>query len=330
MTCAVSIQSPLSGMPAALGLYKGPAMERWQLRRLPCLLLGQTSETRVLPYCHGAGDLTSILGLGCNAPPLAKIQSDNPLSWTIIDSFLAGSDQWKTIGHPPSQDSYLSRFGGVLTQHRDNLDNPIGSLDDQNFAPDAPRLGGYSVVIDKPGPRIALIAPSAAALPILSLAPRMLISIYGTNLAGSTVTVNGQALVLNYSGDHQINALLPENIEGIAKLTVSNSSGKTTTNIYVESANPAVFTRDGTGTGTAAAIRTGNYVSIYLTGLGVSNVTPTVTLNGVPVMVTYAGPAPGFGGLDQINFQLPSGINNGVVLVSVGNHVSNPVTLPPG
>src|ERR1700693_4916095 len=57
-------------------------------------------RTRVLPYCHGAGDLTAILGLGCDAPPLAKIQSDNPLSWRIIDSFLSGSDEWRTIGTP--------------------------------------------------------------------------------------------------------------------------------------------------------------------------------------------------------------------------------------
>ena len=48
-------------------------------------------RTRVLPYCHGAGDLTAILGLGCDAPPLARIQSDNPLSWSIVDSFLKGT-----------------------------------------------------------------------------------------------------------------------------------------------------------------------------------------------------------------------------------------------
>ncbi len=287
-------------------------------------------RTRVLPYCHGASGLTSILGLGCDGPPLAKIESDNPLSWSIIDSFLAGTDAWKTVGHAPSQDSVLSQFGGVLTQHRDNLDNPIGSLHDDNFASDAPMLGGYTVVIDKPGPQIALIAPSAAALSTLSLAPRMLISIYGNSLSGSTVSVNGQPLVVSYNGDHQINALLPDQIAGLNKLTVSNASGKATVNIYVESANPAVFTMDGTGTGAAAAIRTGNYISLYLTGLGDSGVMPMVTLNGAPVEVTYAGPAPGFAGLDQINFQLPAGTSSGVVLVGVGNRVSNPVTLPGG
>src|SRR5260370_36771884 len=69
-------------------------------------------RTRVLPYCHGAGDLTSILGLGCDSPPLALIRGDNPLSWRIVDSFLAGAGEWKTIGHSPNQDSYLSKYGG--------------------------------------------------------------------------------------------------------------------------------------------------------------------------------------------------------------------------
>src|ERR1700674_5716674 len=55
-------------------------------------------RTRVLPYCHGVSDLTSILGLGCDAPPLARIQSDNPLSWSIIDSFLKGTADWESVG----------------------------------------------------------------------------------------------------------------------------------------------------------------------------------------------------------------------------------------
>jgi uncharacterized protein (TIGR03437 family) len=286
-------------------------------------------RTRVIPYCHGSGDLTSILGLGCDAPPLAKIQPDNPLSWQIIDSFLANDDAWKSIGHSPSQDKILSLYGGILRQSRTNNDVSTGSIQDQNFIIDPPLPGTYAVVIDKAGPRIGLIAPSAARLASLSLAPRMLISIYGNNLANSTVSVNSQALDLNYSSDHQINALLPDNISGLVKLTVSNSQGKQTVNIFIESAAPAVFTADASGTGKAAAIRTGDFVSLYLTGLGVGRGTPVVLLNGAPVSLTYAGPAPGYPGLDQINIELPAGTTSGTVVVIAGSHVSNAVTLTP-
>lgn len=284
-------------------------------------------RTRILPYCHGAGDITEILGLGCSGPPLAKIESDNPASWQIIDSFLSGTNDWKTVGHSPSQDNILSHFGGVLTSTRDSQDRTTAAISDQDFVTPAPLPGTYAVVIAKPGPDIALVAPSAARLTTLSLAPRMLISIYGSSLAGSTVTVNGQALAINYSSDHQINALLPDNVTGLANLTVTDSQGVDAVNIYIESAVPAVFTMDGSGTGAAAAIRTGNYVSLYLTGLGAGNASPSVTLNGSAVNVTFAGPAPGFPGLDQINFQLPTGVTSGTVVVVAGGHASNPVTI---
>jgi uncharacterized protein (TIGR03437 family) len=284
-------------------------------------------RTRVLPYCHGASFLTSILGLGCSAPPLAKIGDSNPLSWSIIDSFLSGTSDWKSVGISPSQDKILSQFGGVLTQTRDSQDQPIGPIRDQNFVNPAPAPGTYAVTISKPGPHIALVISSAARLPLLSLAPRMLISIYGNSLTAATVSVNGQALAINYSSDGQINALLPETVSAMAKLTVSNAQGRETVNIFVEDAVPAVFTADGSGTGRAATIRTGDFVSLYLTGLGTGGIAPVVMLNGAPVTVTYAGPAPGFAGLDQINFQLPAGVTSGTVVVVVGKHASNPVTI---
>lgn len=284
-------------------------------------------RTRVLPYCHGAGDLTQILGLGCSGPPLAKMQSDNPLSWQIIDSFLSGTNDWRSVGHAPSQDKVLSQFGGVLSQTRNGQDQPMGAPQDRNFVTPAPVPGTYAVVISKPGPQIALVATSAARLPILSLAPRMLVSVYGTSLTGATVSVNGQTLALNYTSDNQINALLPVDARGVAKLTVANGQGRQTVNIFIEDRVPAIFTRDGSGTGAAAVLRTGDFVSLFLTGLGIGAATPVVLLNGAPATVTYAGPAPGFPGLDQINFQLPPGVTSGTVVVVAGKHVSNTVTI---
>ncbi len=286
-------------------------------------------RTRVLPYCHGAGDLTAILGLGCDAPPLAKIQSDNPLSWQIIDSFLAGSGDWKSVGHSPSQDSYLSKFGGVLRQTRDQFDKPAGSISDDPFVLNPPRKGGYTVVLQKPGPQMLLTIPSAAVLPSLSLAPRMLVSVYGNNLAGSTLTLNGQTLPLNYADDHQINTLFPDNLNaGLAQLNVANGQGSQTINVMVEPAVPAIFTMDGSGKGTAAATHEGSYLSIYLTGLGADQVTPEVFLDSTVLPVTYHGPAPPFAGLDLINVLLPSPDAKGNLTVIVGREQSNTVQVP--
>ncbi|MBY0502910.1 MAG: hypothetical protein K2X03_03305 [Bryobacteraceae bacterium] len=284
-------------------------------------------RTRVVPYCHGAGGLTSILGLGCNGPPIAKIQADNPLSWRIIQSFLEGTDEWKTLGRPPSADPVLARLGGVLRQTRDRLDQALGPPRDENLVLNPPQRGGYRVVIDKPGPRIGLVIPSAAWLPVLSLAPRMLISIYGTNLANATVSVNGRLLTLGYVGNEQLNALLPEDVRGLARLSVRNEQGQQTVNVWMESAAPAIFTRDGSGTGPAAAFRVGNVVELYLTGLGVDGALPVVLYDGEPAIIEYAGRAPLYPGLDQINFRVPA-LGTGTVVVRAGGRVSNVVTAP--
>ena len=85
-----------------------------------------------------------------------------------------------------------------------------------------------------------------------------------------------------------------------------------------------LFTSNGMGSGPALAqitandgtvaansltrpARTGEFVTIWGTGLGLSKPDQVmVLLGGHPATVTYAGPAPGYPGLDQINFQAPS------------------------
>jgi uncharacterized protein (TIGR03437 family) len=120
---------------------------------------------------------------------------------------------------------------------------------------------------------------------------------------------------------------LPDHISGLQKLTVQNAQGLQTVNVFLESAVPAIFTLNGSGTGAGAVIRTGNFISLYLTGLGDSTGTPVVTLNGAAVNVTYAGAAPGYPGLDQINFELPAGVTSGTVVVVANGRVSNAVTI---
>ena len=287
-------------------------------------------RTRVLPYCHGAGDLTAILGLGCDSPPLAKIQPDNPMSWQIIDSFLAGTEDWKTVGKSPTQDDYLSKYGGILGQTRDRNDVPLGPITDEAFVTNPPLRGGYTVKIDKPGPQILLVIPSPAVLTSRSLAPRMLVSIYGNNLAGTSVNLNGQSLPVNYSDDHQINTIFPEDIAaGTARLSVSSAQGTQNVNVMVEPAVPAIFTMDGSGTGPAAAIHIGDYLSLYLTGLGMEAKSAAVYRNGEALPISYSGPAPPFSGLDLINVRLPSPLATGTITVTVGRQTSNPVTIPP-
>ena len=58
-------------------------------------------------------------------------------------------------------------------------------------------------------------------------------------------------------------------------------------------------------------------MSLYLTGLGMTQkrggfdytiLQPSVSLGGADCPVTFAGAAPGFAGLDQINCRVPAGL----------------------
>lgn len=163
----------------------------------------------------------------------------------------------------------------------------------------------------------------------------MIVSIYGTNLGGGSVALNGVPLTLFYSGDNQINALLPETSVVSAPLTVTTATGRTSVNLVFATAVPAVFSLDGSGTGPAAGIRNANVISLCLTGLGLS-ATPTVMIAGIPTAFNYAGRAPGYLGLDQINVVIPATGANGAplpggvplpVVIEAGGHISNTTTV---
>ncbi|PYT27849.1 MAG: hypothetical protein DMG58_19525 [Acidobacteria bacterium] len=230
--------------------------------------------------------------------------------------------------------------------------------------------GAVQAFLVKPGPNISRVQPAAAAVFPFSFAPRMVIAIYGEALAQATdqarslplpsmlsdaqVMLSGSPLGLLYVSPIQINALLPDNTApGLVKFTVQNSSGTSNVNIMLEAAQPAIFTVDQSGTGTAAAInarngllvtrdnplRPNDYMELFLTGLGstthrqgldFANQVPTVNIGGTDCPVTYAGAAPGFVGLDQINCKVPAGLaanTSAAVVVSSGARTSNMATI---
>lgn len=228
----------------------------------------------------------------------------------------------------------------------------------------------YSSLVLKTGPVIGRVYPAASVTFPLAVAPGQFVAIYGDALAGSSatagsanyptqladvrVTVNTTASQLYYAGPTQINAIIPDDASGLVKLTVQNTAGTNTVNVLVDPAVPALFTQNSGGSGPASALnasrgntlvtaanplRAGDYVSIYLTGLGKTTsrdglewatTQPTVTMGGKACPVTYAGRAPGFKGLDQINCIVPDGLAGSSpvqVFVTSGNRASNIATL---
>jgi uncharacterized protein (TIGR03437 family) len=346
-------------------------------------------RTRVVPYCHtSGGGLVSDVGLcPSNAIGIADIDSASHLSAQIIVSFFDGTSAWQGIGTAAEDNPFLSVDGGLIVA-ADNVNgsklnigsvtangSKLGNSSDNLAFTDmitagtialtvtsgttnisssiALPAGGSEPYTAKPGPLIARVFPAAAAAFPLELAPRMLISIYGTGLAYGAALVNGAAIPLTYVSDTQINAVLPADLSGLIQLTVQNSAGQHAVNLYAGTAAPAIFTQDSSGTGPAAALvapqltlvtannplHPGDAVALYLTGLGATTPVkgldvavqqPMVTVEGLDCPVTFAGAAPGYIGLDQINCTIPANATSNAsapVVVTSGDRISNTATL---
>jgi uncharacterized protein (TIGR03437 family) len=65
-------------------------------------------------------------------------------------------------------------------------------------------------------------------------------------------------------------------------------------------------------------------------GFAVTSLTPKLTVGGATATVTFSGIPVDAVGLYQINFIVPAGLasGNGSMVLSLGNYLSNTVTLP--
>ena len=352
------------------------------------------TRTRVLPYCHTT-DIPFIINCKSGAAGIAKIDSTNHPTYRIIRSFLGGTTEWSTIGESAATNAVLSKNGGLVTNLRNAADQEIkltsvtatgqtssaakytlssntsnvyyrelmtaqpysvafqGSTNAQASIP-VP-AGGFHVAPVKLGPAIARVYSAAAATPFLSLAPGMIVSLYGTSLTAggnTTVSLDGAPAQITFSRDDQVNAILPSSgATGWRTLTLRNATGEHSVNVMLEPSVPTLFSSTFTGSGPAAATdattgalitpstpaRTGELVALYGTGLGATErrgdldwavTQPVVSVNGTPARVLFAGRSPQYPGLDQINIELPAGQRGTVnIVMQAGPRSSNTVTL---
>lgn len=163
-----------------------------------------------------------------------------------------------------------------------------------------------------------------------------------TTLAGTTLSVvdvkgNERSAPLFFVSPNQINYEMPPGTEpGPALIKIRNAAGQISLGAALVAASaPSLFTLDQSGKGNAVALDAltfaqgpfnatrgqglPNIIALFGTGLGAdatdtdANVAANVRvlLDDQPVTVSYAGRAPGFVGLNQLNIVLPLGIGSG-------------------
>jgi len=205
-----------------------------------------------------------------------------------------------------------------------------------------------------PGKIVVIYGTGLGSSPISYTAPAN--GIFGTQLAGTSVSVNGVAAPLIYTLPGQVSAIVPYETTGsTAQFAISYQGQTSTFAVPVAAVAPSLFTANSSGIGQAAAINNvdgsynsasdpvsiGGYIQLYATGEGqtspagvdgaVAALTPPfpapipavqATVGGLPAVVEYAGAAPGsVAGLMQVNVQIPAGVQPGSqvpVVVQVG------------
>jgi uncharacterized protein (TIGR03437 family) len=186
-----------------------------------------------------------------------------------------------------------------------------------------------------------------------------------TSLGHTQVKLGDRALPLYYTSSGQLNAQVPFDLQENAQLQLvvqRDDAISVPASVSVASAQPAIFTTNFQGFGQGAIVngvtnlfadstnpvKVGDVISIYCTGLGAvsppvqegqpaSNTTlsrttntVTVSIGGIPAKVDFAGMAPGFIGLYQVNAFIPTGVAPGdsvPVVLTEGTQVSNTATI---
>jgi uncharacterized protein (TIGR03437 family) len=183
-----------------------------------------------------------------------------------------------------------------------------------------------------------------------------------TALGESCLTVNGIPLPMLFVSSTQINGQLPFNVDGNAVMTLRTPGGVSDNyNFTILPAAPSVFRTGSAGplTGLATVIRAVNNelvtatnpihpkdnIVIYATGLGRTSppvdsglpapsdpltsaiIVPQITLGGMPLDLQYAGLAPGYVGVYQINASVPGNAPLGLDIPLTINQGSSATSL---
>jgi len=214
--------------------------------------------------------------------------------------------------------------------------NPVGIVNAASYAPITNSVA--------PGEFVTLFGSGLSSVTMTASVP------FSTTLGGVQVMVNGRAAPVYAVSPGQISAIIPyATTEGLASIrVVNNGTSSNTVTLYTNASAPGVFTLAASGTGPAAVLhadfslvnqnnpaKKGETVLVFLTGLGAvdpavpdgaagpsnppSKVTGDVTvfIDDQTAPVSFAGLAPGFAGLYQLNVQIPAGAGSGDVYIEV-------------
>jgi uncharacterized protein (TIGR03437 family) len=168
-----------------------------------------------------------------------------------------------------------------------------------------------------PGPTITSVANAASFAPG-PVVPGSLATIFGSALTGQNVSAsfNGLPATVSFSSATQINLLVPAALGSLSSTQLSVTvDGQTSLPLTVPVGQfapgifaGAVLNQDSTVNSISNGAAAGSEIYFYAAGLSGSG-TITARIGGMEITsLYYAGPAPGFPGVQQVNLMVPTGL----------------------
>jgi len=313
-----------------------------------------TLATQVVDDCgnpHVSGTVTATFSNGDPPLPLISLKNgDWTGTWQVSNANSSVIAITVNADNPSlNLSGSISVSGGLQSSANAPVMLAGGVLNAASYLPSSPLSPGTMVAIF--GSNLANGTTSASTLPL------------GTQLSGTLVIIGGEPAPLLYAGQGQINAIIPYGLPVNTNTQVIVQQGNAYTSpqsITLAAANPGIFTTTSSGTGQGVIFRpdgqyaesgtpaqAGDEIVIYAVGLGETTPPATagqaataspllkvaaavsLTIGGQNARVDFAGLAPGFAELYQINAAVPAGVsgNSVPVVLTVAGQPSRTVTM---
>jgi len=286
-----------------------------------------TSDTTSLQFNEQTGAEYQVVNVGISN------SGGGAMPWLASVSYGPGASGWLSIN--------LSRgFGNGTLQTVAVPHNLAPNTYTATLTIDAGPVAG---VLTIPATLVIVAPPAPAPVPSISsvlnaasflpepVVPGSLTTVMGSLLGGQNVSAsfnNLQATIL-FGNDTQINMVVPAGLAGqtsgqaSAQLVVTvDGASSAPVRVNVASFEPGIFAggivnQDNSVNSASNGAAAGSIIVLWATGLsGSGTITGNIGGEDIPVPY-YAGPAPGFIGVQQVNLMVPSDLARGSTQVYV-------------
>ncbi len=239
------------------------------------------------------------------------------LYWSASVAYLSGSG-WLTISPASGMNN------GSISVYANPGNLPVGTYQ-ATITIDGGAAGKQVLPVTlnitqatAPGPSITSVV-NAASFAQAPVVPGSLATVMGSALTGKSVSAsfNGLPAMVSFSNATQINLLVPAALGSVSSAQLSVTvDGKTSLPMTVPVAafepgifSGAVLNQDSTVNAISNGAASGSEIYFYATGLSGTG-TITARLGSTEITsLYYAGPAPGYPGVQQINLAVPAGMS---------------------